>query len=198
MKWSRSTPGQPSFCQRSSWFSRRTYSPRTSSRRRSGSACAPLKVVLFIHSPQAAPQAPLDLTRGEERAGHSTELVQPVPPGWPPPGEVGTPARLRRRRSPCACIGIGHSLAPLPSAGVPLPRYHVPQNLAGASHPRSAYFRAMAANSLIPLDVVDLTAAMITYGSCGPSPRRRPASRTRSSPPTKRAASTAAESDGPV
>jgi len=45
-------------------------------------------------------------------------------------------------------------------------------------HPRSEYFKAMAANNLVPINAIDLTAQTIPTGSCAPRPPSPPASRT--------------------
>ncbi len=44
----------------------------------------------------------------------------------------------------------------------------------------ATYFKALAANNLVPIDVIDLTSPPSPTGSCGRSPRWPPGSRIRS------------------
>lgn len=69
-------------------------------------------------------------------------------------------SRLLRRGGRYVCItGCSNDVTGLRSKAVSRIDEHYTCNV----HPRSAYFRALAANDLVPINVIDLTAATIPY-----------------------------------
>ena len=69
-------------------------------------------------------------------------------------------SRLLRRGGRYVCVtGCYNDVYGLPSQAVSKINSHYICDI----HPRSAYFKAMAANGLVPMNVVDLTAATIPY-----------------------------------
>lgn len=69
-------------------------------------------------------------------------------------------ARLLERGGRYVCVtGCSNDVTGMRSKAVSRIDEHYTCNI----HPRSAYFRALAAHDLVPLQVVDLTAATIPY-----------------------------------